>query len=721
MIRPKPSGVAQLAVCLLCQLASAGRGGAQENKELEGVSKIEQLDFDDLLNTPITTASGELEQRSLAAATVFVITRSEIEKRGWRSLREMLEQVPGLYVVNDHVHPSVGVREVTGGFRAGTRIVKVMVDGYPVNFRPELNAFIGPELIPVHAIERVEVAKGPLSALYGANAFLATVNVITREPTTARSEASLFAESSRGSAGVGASAMSSYGNDRKGVLIAATTERIDRSGLRVDPTFPGQDPASAIFSTPSAKDISSPFGAFLRLHSRGTVVGDVMAAAGYQRLDASGEFQLSSLLTHRTRIAINNRWANLQWSREWADVFKLRTMVGLASGEPAADYEVYLTGLTDRFYRPNHGYRALNALIELGYSPIPRLSFKLGADLESNHERILFFTEVLNRPVAMRPSLDENEVIGATEPRSAVMRQLGAYLQGTGSPISSLPGLQLTGNARMDAIEFGPVVFPKQVSWRSALAYRWNETFTTKVIAGRAFQTPSGTLLFAHGGLGNSLNVIGSEVQGENLRPQTVSSVDVAGTAQIGSTLTLEATAFHQKLTDAIEFIQAGPVFVPRNRGSRSARGLELTVRGVFASRLYPYLVGDMTDGGWRSLEGADAPALYAGSSVRVGTDIELWRELIGANAELRWSSARGASQANVFTNGERAYDLPAYTQLDLTLRLSNLHLLAPHLQTQLLFSVRNALDGRRFEPGFGGIDVPQTGRTLFLTVKQEM
>ena len=48
-------------------------------------------------------------------------------------------------------------------------------------FRPLLSAFLGPEYIPMEAVERIEVAKGPLSALYGANAFIATVNVITRK------------------------------------------------------------------------------------------------------------------------------------------------------------------------------------------------------------------------------------------------------------------------------------------------------------------------------------------------------------------------------------------------------------------------------------------------------------------------------------------------------------------------------------------------------------
>ena len=47
------------------------------------------------------------------------------------------------------------------------------------------------------------------------------------------------------------------------------------------------------------------------------------------------------------------------------------------------------------------------------------------------------------------------------------------------------------------------------------------------------------------------------------------------------------------------------------------------------------------------------------------------------------------------------------------TVTAGDFHLLAPDLGTQLSVNVANALDHRFFEPGFGGIDVPQLGRTL--------
>src|SRR5215813_4311699 len=90
---------------------------------------IEQFDLGSLLNEPVVIASGTEEAKALAAANVISVTKSEIARHGWRSLGEILASVPGLYVIDDLALPSIAVRGVTGGLRAGTRIMRVMIDG----------------------------------------------------------------------------------------------------------------------------------------------------------------------------------------------------------------------------------------------------------------------------------------------------------------------------------------------------------------------------------------------------------------------------------------------------------------------------------------------------------------------------------------------------------------------------------------------------------------
>jgi hypothetical protein len=503
-----------------------------------------------------------------------------------------------------------------------------------------------------------------------------------------------------------------------------SAERVDRSGLRPTPSFENQDTSSSLFARQSTNDISSPQSLFLRLHYESEQAGELLASAGYQRLDVGGEFQLNSLLTHRTRVALTNQWANLQYSKALSDSVRVRTLLGAASGSPDREYQLFLTDSRDAYYRPNYGYQSLNGQLELSWTPAPAFSLKLGGDSELAREELLFYTQILLNQQDMRQTLDEVDLIDPSDPRAANSLQLGTYLQLSGNPIPSVSDLILTGNGRVDFITFGDVTFPRQYSWRAALAYRWSERFTTKVVGGRAFQTPSGTLLYSQGGVGNTRNVIGSERLQEpaRLRPQVVTSVDVVAAAQLGTYATVEATGFHQLLDDAIEFVQAGPFFVARNRGQRITSGLELTLRLALGA-FYPYAVASVTRNGLVSMQNGDgrAPANYPGAYGYAGIDFDPVSSHVGFNVEARWTGPRGGSQGNVYTNDSRPYNLPAYADLGATLRIKQLRLLAPNLETRLLASVRNILDQRRQEPGFAGIDIPQPGRTFMLSVHQDL
>ena len=81
---------------------------------------LSDLNLENLLRLKVITASGGVEEESdLAPANVFTVLAPEIASQGWRSVAEVLEHVPGLYVVNDYVTNNVEVRGASGGLRAG--------------------------------------------------------------------------------------------------------------------------------------------------------------------------------------------------------------------------------------------------------------------------------------------------------------------------------------------------------------------------------------------------------------------------------------------------------------------------------------------------------------------------------------------------------------------------------------------------------------------------
>ena len=139
------------------------------------------LSLEDLANVSIYTASKHMQSASDAPASVTVVTVDEIQKYGYRTLADILQSVRGFYITYDRDYSFVGVR---GFGRLGdwnTRIL-LLIDGHRVNNNILGQAMLGTEfLLDVDLIERVEIIRGPSSSLYGADAFFAVINVITRK------------------------------------------------------------------------------------------------------------------------------------------------------------------------------------------------------------------------------------------------------------------------------------------------------------------------------------------------------------------------------------------------------------------------------------------------------------------------------------------------------------------------------------------------------------
>jgi outer membrane receptor protein involved in Fe transport len=130
----------------------------------------------------VVTASRRAQSTLEAPNATTIITGEEIRMSGARSLPELLRRVPGADVM------MMGVDSADVSFRGfNERIankVLLLIDG-----RPEYEDFLGITLWPaipieLNEIERIEIVRGPGSALYGANAMLGVINIITRAPGT---------------------------------------------------------------------------------------------------------------------------------------------------------------------------------------------------------------------------------------------------------------------------------------------------------------------------------------------------------------------------------------------------------------------------------------------------------------------------------------------------------------------------------------------------------
>lgn len=128
----------------------------------------------------VSSVSKKLEDINKAPATVLVLTGEEIAQRGYIDLEALFNDLPGFDV--SRTYGSTYSNIYQRGYRSGnTDRTLFMVNGI------EENDFWGNFVywnrqFPVTNVSRIEIVYGPASTMYGANAFLGVVNVITKQP-----------------------------------------------------------------------------------------------------------------------------------------------------------------------------------------------------------------------------------------------------------------------------------------------------------------------------------------------------------------------------------------------------------------------------------------------------------------------------------------------------------------------------------------------------------
>ncbi|WP_434702667.1 TonB-dependent receptor [Pseudomonas sp. Z1-12] len=140
---------------------------------------LTSLPFEQLLDTEVVGASQFSQQLTDAPSAVSVVTAEEIRRFGYRTLAEILNNMRGLNIGFDGAYYFPGGRGYgLPGEYAGR--VMLRIDGQPVADNIFNQIYLGEDgLLDTELIERVEYAPGPGAALYGNNALLGVINVVT--------------------------------------------------------------------------------------------------------------------------------------------------------------------------------------------------------------------------------------------------------------------------------------------------------------------------------------------------------------------------------------------------------------------------------------------------------------------------------------------------------------------------------------------------------------
>lgn len=138
----------------------------------------EKILFEDI---PSVYSASRYEQPvTQAPSSVSIVTADDIKKFGYRNLADIVGSMRGMYTSNDRIYQRLGIRGFNRSGDYNTRVL-VLIDGHRSNDNIVDFSAIGSEfMIDVDDISRVELVRGAASSLYGSNAFLGILNIITK-------------------------------------------------------------------------------------------------------------------------------------------------------------------------------------------------------------------------------------------------------------------------------------------------------------------------------------------------------------------------------------------------------------------------------------------------------------------------------------------------------------------------------------------------------------
>ncbi|WP_317930629.1 TonB-dependent receptor plug domain-containing protein [Halioxenophilus sp. WMMB6] len=149
---------------------------AAERYAGETTDDLFDLSLQELMQIEVSSASKIRQKLEEIPAYVTVLTREEIASYGYTSLVEVLRNIPGLYVEEDTEEVYLGTR---GSISGGILFLYNGVAQHPY-LQKGLSTVEANRLnLPVSAIDRIEFIRGPMSVIYGNNAFQGTINIIT--------------------------------------------------------------------------------------------------------------------------------------------------------------------------------------------------------------------------------------------------------------------------------------------------------------------------------------------------------------------------------------------------------------------------------------------------------------------------------------------------------------------------------------------------------------
>jgi outer membrane receptor for ferrienterochelin and colicins len=682
-------------------------------------SELELFSLESQMEQSVSTSTKTEQRAAQTPAVVTVVTAEEIQARGYTCLADVLRAIPGFYDAYDLVHHNIGVRGINGGENAAGNVIKVMIDGHPVDYRPTTGNFFGEELIPIDMVDRVEIIRGPASALYGANAFLGVVNVITKSGESIAG-AHVIGQGAlvRSHPGGGGGIVVGGAAGPVDVIVGANYLYLNRSGLPLPSSSPllVNDRDNVAGRAPSQNDLARPATFFGKL-SVNIAGGKLTLMGSMQYLDARGEYQSFGPLTHDTRITQLNQNYRLAYESAITERFTLFVSGHYFNAAPT-EKERLDVGRTDYVMLRSVGAQGGGFTVEGRIKAHRTLTLVVGGDFVDEDHTLETYDQKLIQPVlaadgsVLRTS--GTIIPGENHGAQKTFTNFGVYAQGV---LTVKSDWTVVGGLRLDEHN----IYGANVSARAGVVYApVAHPLSVKLLYGSSFKAPSAEQLYStpigFGGLqGNPM-----------LHAQTAHTIEAAGAYKLPREKgELSVNVFATDLLGRVEFLPTGNFVQAQNITDEWVMGGELDSRFAVARPLHIRFSAGVARTVARSAGAAllgkpeELNSLFPTYQLHLIGDWALPWWALKLSAEVSYIGARPASFSNALIKGA-PYDLGGYVYTALSLSTAG-RIIIPRHETSLALRVSNVINQIWTEPGFGGVDVPAQGITVFLTIVQAL
>ncbi len=141
----------------------------------------EPFDLEAMLKARVETASKYEQAVNEAPSSVTIVTAEEIMRYGDKTLADVLRRQQGFYLTDDRNYEYLGIRGFSRHTDYNNRLL-ILLNGHRMNENLFDSAYIGTTLgLNLASVERIEIVRGPGSALYGSSAMFGVINIITKK------------------------------------------------------------------------------------------------------------------------------------------------------------------------------------------------------------------------------------------------------------------------------------------------------------------------------------------------------------------------------------------------------------------------------------------------------------------------------------------------------------------------------------------------------------